>query len=338
MSMLSKLAFGLALLVGVGAASAARVAEAVPGPAQTLTLRLHCGTHEVHWWQRSTNLADWTTFQRSATGGSSRVLSVALTNFSATGHYFRTLQTNEPLFAYGLAAREFIDLNGNNLSADSFDSSNPAFSTDGRWEVTKRRDGANLSVGTTLSNAPLPDYTAHLTVWGNCYLQSTGAVSVGSLGKIGNPAWQIGGAAGIQPGHLIQDWPVVHPEVVLPAGCFQSKVFPEPDGGLLFSDRRTLRANQRHRAEYPLARGRQHPFERPGRHRFRLQQRLDHAIHERPVRAVDRARHRQRLPAHELRLFRHGLERLARGRRQWRDHRSLLRALRRRHAVQRWKR
>src|SRR6185436_9113521 len=47
-----------------------------------------------------------------------------------------------PLFNFALAAIDTIDLNGNNLLVDSFDSTDPLFSTYGQYDPLKRKDTA----------------------------------------------------------------------------------------------------------------------------------------------------------------------------------------------------
>ena len=148
---------------------------------------------------------------RSASGGTNRFLQVSQSFYTAPRYFFRTLQTNEPVFAYGLAAKTIFDLNGNNIYADSFNSSMPGRNLNGRWEISMRRDRAHIAVGTLVTNV------SNLEIFGSCYLDGQ-EISVGPQGAIGDATWQNALNHGIQPGHFFANWPVPHPDVALPPG------------------------------------------------------------------------------------------------------------------------
>src|SRR5690242_17335136 len=82
-------------------ARAARLTDWATDPSGTFFFRLQCESNEVHLVQRSTNLVDWTTWMRSASEGTNRFIQVPESIYSASRSFFRTLQTNEPVFAYG---------------------------------------------------------------------------------------------------------------------------------------------------------------------------------------------------------------------------------------------
>ena len=110
--------------------------------------------------------------------------------------------TNNPIFSKGLVARNGINMNGNNVTVDSYDSSNPAFSTNGRWDEDKRRDRGDVASNDTLTNVI---NVGNANVWGR--------VATGS---------------GIQPGYFTDDMNVEFPDVVLPPG---SRGWLGPVGG-----------------------------------------------------------------------------------------------------------
>src|SRR4051812_23203884 len=52
---------------------------------------------------------------------------------------------NQPLFRFAFAAVSTIQMNGNGVSADSFDSSNPALSTGGQYDASKTSTNGNVA-------------------------------------------------------------------------------------------------------------------------------------------------------------------------------------------------
>ena len=122
--------------------------------------------------------------------------------------------TNNPVFNKGLIARYGIDMNGNNVTVDSYDSSNPAFSTNGRWDVTKRRARGDIASNDTITNAVS---VGNANIWGRLATGPGGTASIGPNGKVGDAAWQASGS-GIKPGYFTDDMNVEFPDVVLPAG------------------------------------------------------------------------------------------------------------------------
>lgn len=53
--------------------------------------------------------------------------------------------SNTPLFTVAFGARYVVDLNGNGISTDSFDSSNPNLSTDGRYDPSKTSTNGDVA-------------------------------------------------------------------------------------------------------------------------------------------------------------------------------------------------
>jgi hypothetical protein len=122
--------------------------------------------------------------------------------------------TNNPVFSKGLIAKKGIDMNGNNVTVDSYDSSNPAYSTNGRWDVSKRRDRGDIASNDNLTNIVS---VGNANIWGRLATGPGGTASLGPNGKVGDAAWQASGS-GIKPGWFTDDMNVEFPDVVLPAG------------------------------------------------------------------------------------------------------------------------
>jgi hypothetical protein len=125
--------------------------------------------------------------------------------------------TNNPVFSKGLIAKHGIDMNGNNVSVDSYDSSDPTYSTSGRWVAAKRRDHGDIASNDTITNTIS---VGNANIWGRVATGPNGTVSIGPNGKVGDAAWQAGGVNGIKPGYSTDDMNVEFPDVILPAGSF----------------------------------------------------------------------------------------------------------------------
>ena len=137
---------------------------------------------------------------------------------SFAGYSSRTVAcatTNNPIFNKALVAKNGIDMNGNNVTVDSYDSSKPAFNTNGRWDEDKRRDRGDVASNDTVTNTV---NVGNANIWGRVATGPMGTVAVGSNGKVGDSAWQLGSSTGIKPGWSTDDMNVEFPDVVMPAG------------------------------------------------------------------------------------------------------------------------
>jgi hypothetical protein len=118
--------------------------------------------------------------------------------FSASSYVSRTVKvtgTNQPMFNVAFGAVNTIQMNGNGLAANSFNSSNPALSTNGQYDPTKTSTNGNVaSVYGTVS-------LGNHTIAGNLYLGPNAATTVSS---------------GQVSGQINNDFNVSFPDVVLP--------------------------------------------------------------------------------------------------------------------------
>src|SRR5204863_257379 len=60
--------------------------------------------------------------------------------------------TNNPTFTKAIVARHGIDMNGNNVFTDSYDSGNPLYNVNGRWNEGRRRDHGDVASNDTATN------------------------------------------------------------------------------------------------------------------------------------------------------------------------------------------
>ncbi|HXG48094.1 MAG TPA: hypothetical protein VNO52_10755 [Methylomirabilota bacterium] len=117
----------------------------------------------------------------------------------------------------GIVAKGGIELVGN-ISMNSFDSTDPAYSTNGRYDSSKTKD--NGFVGSIESS---------ITGGGGIVYGSVGTGprgSASSAGTVGDASWHAGGNSGIQSGHYSNDLNLSFPDVSAPAGPYLT-----PTGG-----------------------------------------------------------------------------------------------------------
>lgn len=104
----------------------------------------------------------------------------------------------------GIIAKRGITMNGN-CRIDSFDSENPLYSTNGRYDAAKARDMGYA--GSVYADV----YAEGAGIWGYVGTGPTGHAT----GNVGDAAWQAS-HSGIQPGHYANDLNVSFPDAVVP--------------------------------------------------------------------------------------------------------------------------
>jgi hypothetical protein len=141
--------------------------------------------------QMSTNLHDWTTF--STTGALWRPWIRAPGNQPQT--YVRAVLEDPlyPLFNFALRASVGIDSN-RIIFVDSYDSSDPRYSTNGEYDPSKAKDGGDLALGIGLEGK---HYLGNSDIKGKAFTLGDTSVVLGPNGRIGGTDWT---AFGIQPG------------------------------------------------------------------------------------------------------------------------------------------
>ena len=117
------------------------------------------------------------------------------------------------LFAKGMVAKGQINLNGNNIRTDSFDSSDPNYSTGGNYDATKSKDNGDVATNSGLVNSLS---VGNADIMGHVSTGPGGSVSVGANGSVGSKAWVEGGNSGIEPGYSSDDMNVQFNGVTLP--------------------------------------------------------------------------------------------------------------------------
>jgi hypothetical protein len=121
--------------------------------------------------------------------------------------------TNKGIFIKAMVAKGQIDLNGNNIKTDSFDSDDPNHSTGGAYDAAKAKDNGDVATNSSVIDS--------LNVWnadihGQVSTGPGGTVKIGPNGAVGSQAWHTAGNKGIQPGWANDDMNVQFPDVELP--------------------------------------------------------------------------------------------------------------------------
>jgi hypothetical protein len=128
----------------------------------------------------------------------------------------RTVQVgtrSSSLFMKGMVAKGQIDLRGNNIRTDSFDSSSTSYSTGGIYDSSKAKSNGDVATNSGLVNSLS---VGNANILGKVSTGPGGSVRIGPKGAVGDAAWHAGGNSGIQPGYSSDDMNVSFPDVVAP--------------------------------------------------------------------------------------------------------------------------
>ena len=119
----------------------------------------------------------------------------------------------DAMFARGMLAKGQIDLAGNNIATDSFDSIDPAYSTGGQYDSAKTKDAGDVATNSGLVNS---FNAGNADIHGHVATGPGGSITVGPNGAVGSTAWINAGNSGIQPGWSRNDMNVSFPDVQAP--------------------------------------------------------------------------------------------------------------------------
>jgi cytoskeletal protein CcmA (bactofilin family) len=126
--------------------------------------------------------------------------------------------------------RRGINMNGNNLRVDSFDSSTNIYSTNRRWVPAKARANGNLGCNDTVTNSVS---VGNFTVFGRVSTGPHGGLTLGPNGAVGSLAWHAAGNTGIQPGYFTEDMNAGFPNTVMPVSSAAWLPMPASVGGVI---------------------------------------------------------------------------------------------------------
>lgn len=135
------------------------------------------------------------------------------TNYMTPPRAVRVTTTNESLFARGMVAKGVIDMSGNNVRTDSFDSMDPAYSTGGVYDPDKAKDGGSVATNLGLVNSL---NVGNADIHGRAAMGPGGSPALGPSGGIGPKWWRDAGNTGVYPGWFADDMNVNFPDVSAP--------------------------------------------------------------------------------------------------------------------------
>jgi hypothetical protein len=117
------------------------------------------------------------------------------------------------LFARGMVAEDDINLNGNNVDTDSYNSRKADRSTNGKYDPAKRGDRGDIATNSGLINSL---NIGNANIMGKISTGQGGTAAIGPSGIVGDLDWHNSGGKGMQAGAFTDDMNVVFDPVEVP--------------------------------------------------------------------------------------------------------------------------
>jgi hypothetical protein len=117
------------------------------------------------------------------------------------------------LFTKAMVAKHTINMNGNNIRTDSFDSGDPLYSTNGQYDPAKAKANGDVASNASIENAV---NVGNANIYGHVATGPGGTVAVGNNGGVGDFAWQASNPGQIQPGWFSDTSNFTFPNTALP--------------------------------------------------------------------------------------------------------------------------
>lgn len=122
-----------------------------------------------------------------------------------------------PFFNAALVAKGSVDMNGNNLTVDSFDSGVAGDNVGGQWNSSVSGDEGIVASMGGITNSSVSIGNAN--VYGDLYSGVNEATNVGANGFVGTHAWVAAGGTGFEPGREFNDANFTFPDTSFPYGA-----------------------------------------------------------------------------------------------------------------------
>jgi hypothetical protein len=136
---------------------------------------------------------------------------VTIPTLSATlSRAVRVDTTTSFVFAGGITARTDVDLKGNGITTDSFDSMDPLHSTNGLYYAPWRKANGDVAATEGMINVQ------NANIMGTLYTAPEWSYTIGAGGTVGDLGWVLGGSLGVEPGHYKNDFNMNFPDVLPP--------------------------------------------------------------------------------------------------------------------------
>ena len=179
-----------------------------------LTLTNCTNTTLQYVLQTSADLSNWTGIQTNFAVFTNQLVTIPTMNQQG---FYRLLTNPAPIFPYAFVAKSNINFKGNNCVVDSFDSSNPLYSTGGLYDVTRRKANGSVNAGASIIST---SNTLNANIYGRV-MTGPGTtitnVGVGSQGAVGDINWNASGK-GIESGYWSGGFSPTIPDVPAPPG------------------------------------------------------------------------------------------------------------------------
>ena len=117
-----------------------------------------------------------------------------------------------------IMVQQKLNLNGNTVSIDSYNSSDPTKSVNGQWAPSVSGDAGDVICLGGITNSVS---IGNALVFGRVYVGSGTTVNLGPIGTVGTHAWIDVGNTGIEPGYLVSNANFYFPYVTLPANYLE---------------------------------------------------------------------------------------------------------------------
>jgi hypothetical protein len=140
---------------------------------------------------------------------------IGLDSESSTQYNARAVQVTtirNSIWNHAMVAKGSINLNGNNITTDSFDSSDPNHSTNGLYDSSKRKDHGDVATDSTIIDSLS---VGNANLYGRAATGPGGSIAIGPNGVVGDLAWHQSNT-GIEPGWTNNDMNVYFPSVTVP--------------------------------------------------------------------------------------------------------------------------
>lgn len=112
-----------------------------------------------------------------------------------------------------LTVAQNINLSGNGITIDSYNSSDPSKSTGGQWDPAKAGDAGDVICIGSITNSVS---VGNANIFGRLYTGSGTGVSLGANGAVGTHTWLAAGNYGIEPGYWVPNTNFPFPNISLP--------------------------------------------------------------------------------------------------------------------------
>jgi len=196
-----------------------------PGGAQ-ISLTNASDTNFQYVVQTSSNLQDWVSVTTNFPTGPGSLVTVPAPSSACFYRLMLVPHVPSPIFRSAIMTASGLD-NMGSFTADSFDSSNPLYSTLGQYNPLLRRAGGDIadsSVGGVMN-------LGNANVYGHAYTgigTSQSYVQIGPDGAVGSLAWN-NSSSGIQPGYWLGNFYLNFPDPIQPQ--VGSPLLPAPVNG-----------------------------------------------------------------------------------------------------------